>query len=70
MSKVYNFLSHSYFQIFPQYNEGGVTSVSTFITNITDIVDYYWTSGNVKQVAMNVEVAGNPVEDLVGKNNP
>jgi hypothetical protein len=24
----------------------------------------------VKQVAMNVEVAGNPVEDLVGKNNP
>ncbi|CAC5416734.1 PKD1L2 [Mytilus coruscus] len=51
-------------QILPNYTTSDQTSVSSFLHSAADSVDYYWQTGNVKQVAMNAEVAGTPVTDL------
>ncbi|XP_063447201.1 uncharacterized protein LOC134726715 [Mytilus trossulus] len=51
-------------QILPDYTTSDQTSISSFLHSSVESVDYYWKTGNVKQVAMNAEVAGTPVTDL------
>ncbi|CAG2212910.1 PKD1L2 [Mytilus edulis] len=51
-------------QVLPNYTTSDQTSVSSFLHSAADSTDYYWKTGNVKQVAMNAEVAGTPVTDL------
>ncbi|XP_071131885.1 uncharacterized protein [Mytilus edulis] len=51
-------------QILPNYTTSDQTSISSFLHSSVESVDYYWKTGNVKQVAMNAEVAGTPVTDL------
>ncbi|CAC5388020.1 PKD1L2 [Mytilus coruscus] len=51
-------------QILPDYTTSDQTSVSSFLHSSAESVEYYWKTGNVKQVAMNAEVAGTPVTDL------
>ncbi|XP_076076045.1 uncharacterized protein LOC143046870 [Mytilus galloprovincialis] len=51
-------------QILPNYTKSDQTSISSFLHSSVESVDYYWKTGNVKQVAMNAEVAGTPVTDL------
>ncbi|XP_052068761.1 uncharacterized protein LOC127708011 isoform X2 [Mytilus californianus] len=51
-------------QVHPTYTTSDQKSVSSFLYSSSESVDYYWKTGNVKQVAMNAEVAGTPVTDL------
>ncbi|XP_071128331.1 uncharacterized protein [Mytilus edulis] len=51
-------------QVLPNYTTSDQNSVSSFLNLSAKSVDYYWKAGNVKQVAMNAEVAGTPVMDL------
>ncbi|CAC5383759.1 PKD1L2 [Mytilus coruscus] len=51
-------------QVLPNYTTSDQNSVSSFLYSSAESVDYYWKTGNVKQVAMNAEVAGTPVTDL------
>ncbi|CAG2251689.1 PKD1L2 [Mytilus edulis] len=51
-------------QVLPNYTTSDQNSVSSFLNLSTKSVDYYWKIRNVKQVAMNAEVAGTPVTDL------
>jgi hypothetical protein len=39
--------------------------VAAYLTSSAENIDYYWKTGNVKQVAMNTEVASSSVTDLV-----
>lgn len=49
----------------PTYNNFDPASVSAYLISAAEDIDYYLQSGNVKQVAMNSEVAGSSVHDLV-----
>ncbi|XP_076075594.1 uncharacterized protein LOC143046351 [Mytilus galloprovincialis] len=51
-------------QVLPNYTTSDQNSVSSFLNLSAKSVDNYWKAGNVKQVAMNAEVAGTPVMDL------
>lgn len=44
------------------------SSISAYLTTAGENIDYYYNSGNVKQVAMNTEVAATSVTDLVSTN--
>lgn len=44
------------------------SSISAYLTTAGGNIDYYYNSGNVKQVAMNTEVAATSVTDLVSTN--
>ena len=53
------------FQICPAYSDIDASTVAAYLTSSVENIDYYWTTGNVKQVAMNTEVASSSVTDLV-----
>lgn len=52
-------------QIYPDYQTDDKTSVSNFLDDAGDSIDYYWNVRNFKQVGMNAEVAGTPVQNMV-----
>lgn len=54
-----------FFQISPVYSDIDASTVAAYLTSSVENIDYYWTTGNVKQVAMNTEVASSSVTDLV-----
>lgn len=51
----------------PQYTKSDEASVNSYLTNSENTIDYYWKTGNIKQVAMNAEVAGMSVKELVSE---
>lgn len=50
----------------PVQDAGNSDSVSTYIKQSNEDIDYYYSTGSFKQVAMNTEVAGATVTNLVG----
>lgn len=53
------------FQILPDYISDDEISVSHYLKSSSDNIEYYWEIGNIKQVALNTEVAATPIKDLV-----
>ncbi|XP_071177797.1 uncharacterized protein [Mytilus edulis] len=51
-------------KVYPKYSAMVSSSISAYLTTAGENIDYYYNSGNVKQVAMNTEVAATSVTDL------
>ncbi|CAG2234855.1 PKD1L2 [Mytilus edulis] len=50
--------------ILPDYISDDEISVSHYLKSSSDNIEYYWEIGNIKQVALNTEVAATPIKDL------
>ncbi|XP_071131842.1 uncharacterized protein [Mytilus edulis] len=55
--------------ILPGYITDDEPSVAAYLYSSSDNIEYYRKIGNVKQVAMNTEVAGTPMKELTFKSN-